>query len=91
MVVPSVWGFLHFQNQQSLLPHLQQALVEFQCVPTIPVLLRALHQNLFMSPYCHEMRGEVETYAVPHHLHYPHLDHLISCVLRVPAWRGSRG
>jgi hypothetical protein len=91
MVVPSVWGFLHFQNQQSHLPHLPQALVVCLYVPTIQVLHRVLCQSLSMSQCCHGMRGAVEKSVVHHHLHYLHLDHPISCVLKVPEWRGSRG
>jgi hypothetical protein len=56
----------------------------------IQVLLKALRQNPAMNLCFHEMRGEVEIYVAPHHLHYPHLDHLINCVLKAPELSGSR-
>jgi hypothetical protein len=64
--------------------------VEFLYVAMMQVLLRALHQSLSMSLYCQEMKEEVETCVAPHHLHYPSLDLLISCVLKVLGWRGSK-
>lgn len=91
MVVPSVWGFLHFQNQQSHLHHLPQALVVFLYVPMIQVLHRTLRQSLSMSLCCHGMKGEVQTSVVHHHLHYLHPGRPISCVLKVLEWRGFRG
>jgi hypothetical protein len=91
MVVPSAWGFLHFQNQRSHLRHLPQALVLFLYVPMIQVLHRALHQSLSMSLCCHGMKGDAQTSVAHHRLHYLHLGHPISYVLKVPEWRGFRG
>lgn len=90
MVVPSVWGFLHFQNQQNHLRHLLQVLVVFLYVPMIQVLHRTLHQSLSMSLCCHGMKGEAQTSVVHHHLHYLHLGRPTSCVLKVLEWRGFR-
>lgn len=87
MVAQSVWGFLHCQNPQNLLPHPQLAPVVFQYALMTQVLLRTLHQNPSTSLCFREMRGEV----APRHPHFPHLDHLISCALKVLELSGSRG
>jgi hypothetical protein len=91
MVAQSVWGFLHCQNPQNPLPHLQQALVVFQHALAMQVLLRAPLRNPSTSQCFHEMKGEEETFVAPHHPHYPHQVLLTSCVLKVPELSGSRG
>jgi hypothetical protein len=91
MVAQNVWGFLHCQNPQSLLPHLQQALVVFQYALMIQVLLRAPHRSPSTSLCFHEMKGEKETCVAPHHPPYLHQVLLISCVLKVPELSGSKG